>query len=196
MAEVPLIFDPDEMVRWFLNHAPDPTIEQIEEAGGRLGRTNYPGLVLSLHIELGLGSAVLAHCVTSAWVDCEFPNRTLDDDDWEWLFADAGFTIDGARAQLPTDPIRMFRGAIPEHQRGWSWTENRELAQWFAARPHNEGRGLLYTALAPPGALFAGITRSWTHGRTDEEQWVVDTRRLDITAEPLSAEPKEETTPR
>lgn len=178
--EIPRLFDPDEMVQWFIENHPNPTADDVEEAGGVLGRNSYPALVLQLHVELGLAPIVLAHCVPSAWQDCEFPTLTLDEDSWEWLFGDAGFTINGVKAPRPTAPIRMFRGAVAEHARGWSWTEDRDLAQWFADRPHNDGRGRLYSAAVPPGALFACMTGDWADGRAGEGQWVVDGRDLAV----------------
>ena len=179
-TEIPRIFDVDGMVQWFAEHLPDPSAHRVEEAGAVLGRNDYPVLVASLHAELGLAPVVLAHCVASAWQICEFPNLNLDEESWEWMFSDAGFTINGVQAARPASPIRMFRGAVPEHTRGWSWTEDRDLAQWFADRDHNGGRGRLYVAEVPPSALFAGMTGDWADGRAGEGQWVVDARDLAI----------------
>jgi hypothetical protein len=39
-----------------------------------------------------------------------------------------------ALAALP-DPLRVFRGfSLDDHERGFSWTISRELAEWFAQR--------------------------------------------------------------
>jgi hypothetical protein len=62
------------------------------------------------------------------------------------LFDLAGYTVDGAVSELPTSPVTLWRGVIPEHRNGWSWTYDRDLAQWFADRPHHVGRGRVWVA--------------------------------------------------
>ncbi len=172
----PFVSDVGEMLDYFLDHG-SATAEEIEAAGVILGRNSYPALVSDLLWEGLLTPEAAAVVVPSAWLHVEFPNRALGDDEWAELFHLAGYTVDGVPAARPTGSMRLWRGALPEHRRGWSWTDDRALACWFANRPHNAGRSQVYVATVELGRLLARIT-----GR-NESQYVVDTRGLPVRAD-------------
>ncbi|WP_331727191.1 hypothetical protein OG871_39680 (plasmid) [Kitasatospora sp. NBC_00374] len=92
------------------------------------------------------------------------------------MFRAAGYTADGVPAQLPSAPVELWRGSVPERRRDWSWTASLAVAQGYAAgtaavRP----AGKLYRTVAPPSALLA-----YNSGR-EEDEYVVDTRGLRIS---------------
>ncbi|MDP9395148.1 MAG: hypothetical protein M3Q27_13285 [Actinomycetota bacterium] len=177
MGAVPLVFTAEQMVNHFLNEG-DPTPDELETALSRLGRNSGPALLVDLMAEGLLTADTAAACVPSAWCGCEWPNRTLDDDLWRRLFDLAGYTVEGVPAERPMGALRLYRGALPAHRRGWSWTDDRELAQWFGGRPHNGGSGMVWTASVTPGRLLARISRE----REGESEHVVDARGLRVVA--------------
>ncbi len=62
--------------------------------------------------------------VPDVWSAAEYPGRALEDDEWSALFEHAGFTVNGVRAERPTEPLVLFRAAPEEHRLGWSWTDD------------------------------------------------------------------------
>lgn len=154
-----------------------PTAAEVDEAASRLGRNAYPALLFDLWLDGLLSPAAAASCVPAAWSAAEMPARALDDADWAELFDFAGYTVDGAPAGRPVAPLTLWRGAPAEHRAGWSWTEDRDLALWFARRVKD---GSLWTAVVPPEALLARITTQ----RPGENEYVVDTFGLAISEEP------------
>ncbi len=177
MPSVPYVFSVEELVDHFLD-AGEPTSAELEEALARLPRNYGPTLLVDLMAECLLTAEAATQCVPSAWCGCEWPNRTLDDDLWRRLFDLAGYTVEGVPAERPMGALRLYRGALPAHRRGWSWTDDRELAQWFGDRPHNGGSGMVWTASVAPGRLLARISRE----REGESEHVVDARGLRVVA--------------
>ncbi len=180
---VPFVFTIEEMLDHFIDEGVSPSADDVETAGCRLGRNYYPALVLDLWGEGLLEPAVAAVVVPSAWSAVEFPNRALDDDAWSLLFALAGYTVDGVPAERPEATMRLWRGALPGHRSGWSWTDDRSLAQWFAERVHNGGKGRVWTAEVEPARLLARLGDGI--GRAGEAEYVVDARELTIRADSL-----------
>ena len=177
---IPYVFSLDELLSHFLDEGDQPSAEDIETAGGRIGRNAYPMLVMLLASYGLLTPEVARVVVPSAWSDVEFPSRALTRDCWRALFLSAGYTVNGVPAERPTESLRLWRGSLPGHRYGWSWTDDRALAQWFANRPHNTGRGLVHVADVEPARLLARIT----HVREGEREYVVDARRMKVRADP------------
>ncbi len=156
------------------------SVENIERAGVELGRNSFPALVWYLNLLRPLRPEVAAVVVPSAWSCAEFPNRQLRGTQWRLLFDIAGYTVDGVPSPRPTSALRLWRGAHPKYRRGWSWTDDRDRAQWFAARnalltgPDDE---VVWVADVQPDRLLARITE---HRR--ESEYVVDARGLKVTA--------------
>lgn len=92
------------------------------------------------------------------------------------MFDAVGFVTDELDA-LPQMPITVYRGARKDRPRGFSWTWNRSLADWFAQR----GLAMfgyptaVYTLTLPKEMLLALI--GGTEGRGEREV-VVNPRRL------------------
>jgi len=155
------------------------SVENIERAGVELGRNSYPALLWNLNQLRPLRPEVAAVVVPSAWSGAEFPNRQLSGKRWRLLFDIAGYTVDGVPSPLPTSTLRLWRGAHPKYRRGWSWTDDRDKAQWFAARnalltgPDDE---VVWVADVQPDRLLAKITEL-----RGESEYVVDARGLKVT---------------
>lgn len=177
-SEVPLIFDFDALISAFLAEKIEPTAENIETAACRLGRNYYPALVWTLDLEglLWGDDTVAQQVVPSAWSAAEFPMLQLEPAEWRELFDLAGYTVEGRPAPRPESALTLYRGALPAHRDGWSWTDDRALAQWFADRPHNAGKGRVWVASVTPDRLLARISEQ----RDGESEYVVDTDGLTI----------------
>lgn len=185
--DMPYIFDADDMFEWFFNQYIDhcgigPSADEIATAGARVGRNDYPALVFDLHFKAGiLTPKAAASVVPSAWISAEHPMRNLYAEAWIELFNLAGYTRDGVPAERPTEPLTLYRGAVPEHREGWSWTADLDLARWFADRFSDIGRpGRVYIAQADLYALLAHLTGDSDFGRQGESEFVVNPADLNI----------------
>ena len=115
--------------------------------------------------------------VSVVWSMAEYPNagayvvhRVADDVRRRRLH------VDGRAAKRPTDPIRLYRGATPDHRDGWSWTDDPRVAADYASG-ERFGRlpGRVWTAAVPPDRILCRNTER------QENEYVVDTEALDIT---------------
>ena len=176
VTDVPLVFNYDELLTWLLDCWPPPSADTVETVASRLGRNSYPELVAGLWLEDRLDREVARIVVPAAWSAVEFPSRACDEDLWRHLFDLAGYTVDTAPAERPSEPLTLWRGALPSHASGWSWTDDLELARWFAARPHNRAEGRVWVATVEPTRLLARITQQ----REGESEYVVDARGLQV----------------
>lgn len=120
-----------------------------------------------------LSRAQLQWWVIHCWVSTA--EEDLGTARWCELFRMAGYTVDAQPADLPTEPLRLYRGAGLTRSDGMAWTTSLSCARKFAtsdgARPV---AGRLWTTVAQPSALLA----RWD-GRHEREV-VVDPRGLDI----------------
>ena len=172
--QVPLVFDFDEMSEWLLSLPEEQlTLDALDTAMSRLGRNYEPALVATMYWEREeFIRPHLPELVIGAWGSAEFPSSCLDPYVWEELFSEAGFTVNGKPAHRPKEPVRVYRGAAPEHKIGWSWTPDREQAEWFRDRFNFDGSRKLYTMLAQPLDMLA-ILDGTTH-RVGESEVVLD----------------------
>ena len=180
-VDLPRTTDDAELREWLLyQYEDDVTRDVIDAVLLRAGRNFGPAIILGLYEEGLLSRQDAGHLVPYVWAMAEFPLRQLDPDSWRALFAFAGYTIDGVRRARPRNPRRLYRGAARGYRDGWSWTENRAVAQWFVDRYQEVWHGRLWTVVAPPERVLAKLTgRSKNCGR--EPEWVVDTDGLEIT---------------
>lgn len=180
----------DRVLQRLLDLPEYPSADVVFAACCRLGR-NAPALVLSLHYEDCLLAEVAAGAVPHAWSAVEFPHQALAEGEWRELFDFAGYTREGVPADRPTEPLTLWRGALAEHRRGWSWTDDLDLARWFADRPLTDRRGRVWVATVEPARLLARISTFRTveparllaglsQAQTGEPQYVVDARGLDV----------------
>lgn len=144
-----------------------------------VGRNLAPGLMWDLHV-LGVLSDDAYLETAGAWSMAEFPLNTLDGEAWVELFDAAGYTVDGEPAVRPSGPLRLYRGAVDESARGWSWTDDLAVARKFASGELWRSVGLVgrvWVATVEPWDLLARITDR------QEAEYVVDPYRLAV--EPL-----------
>ncbi len=153
----------------------------------RAGRVHGPKVLLDSWMQGRIDNAILSNSVAEVWSAAEYPEQALRRCDWRNLFYSAGYTVDGQLAERPTEPIRLYRGSIPQRRCGWSWTGDLDIAQRFAAGYETGGpigrlAGEVWEIMAPPAALLSHIT-----GR-QEDEYVVDTRGLRIVRYQVSTE--------
>jgi len=151
------------------------SLDEFELLLSRAGRIPGPELLAEAWRLERIEVSTLAATISDVWSDCEFPNLALDHDVWREMFRTAGYTRDGQRVERPQQSMELWRGAPPQHSRGWSWTADRAMAERFAygaLRRRLPGR--LYRVLAPPPALLCESS-----GR-QESEFVVDTDGLEV----------------
>lgn len=67
------------------------------------------------------------------------------------MFRFAGFVTDDTSVRPPFDPLVLHRGCTVGHERGFSWSTDRDVAAWFARAAFTAtGEARLLTALVPP----------------------------------------------
>jgi hypothetical protein len=150
------------------------TTEELDYLIGLDGRNSGPGWLEEAYSDNKIGTETVTALIGGIWSAAEFPDRYLDHDTWRWLFDVAGFTVDGAPAARPDEPVLLYRGTVPERRTDWSWSTERAVAERFAAGSGGRPPGRVYLVLAPPEALLCA-----NNGR-DEAEFVVDTRGLNI----------------
>lgn len=121
----------------------------------------------------------IAEGVAQSWTAAEWPQSALDAGIWLTLFNDA---VDGdpdlylhdtepaPRSDLP-EQVTLFRGCGKGTERGMSWTDDRERAEWFAHR--FDGRGgdedrFVLEITVPREVVLARF------GVRGEDEWVLD----------------------
>ncbi|MCU1530388.1 MAG: hypothetical protein JWP75_4151 [Frondihabitans sp.] len=150
-----------------------------EEFAYMMGRNELPWAVSSAHTcRVITDLDELAKGVMDAWTGAEFPMAHLTQVDWLELFHAVGFIENAVRAEPPVDLRRLYRGATPNAKRRWSWTDDVEQAEWFAARSRTVGLddAKVWTAEVQPSTLLAHFP-----GGREEAEWVINTRGVKIT---------------
>jgi hypothetical protein len=115
----------------------------------------------------------LGYYVAEVWRGAEFPERCLPRRAWLTLFREGGYFSDSLSGP-PTEPVRLYRGAIPRYARGMAWTRDPSRARWFADRWSltADRAAFVYAVDAPPDAILAEIDLR------REREMVVDPSRL------------------
>ncbi len=150
----------------------------------RAGRNDLPGLLF--HHLHDLAPHDLVTAVTEAWTMSEWPEQHADQNSWLYAFdlaADGALIVDdevvareesGDLAAL-TDAdgcVTLYRGAIESRRHGMSWTNDIEMARWFARRfdGMTDDQGKVWTITVPADYVLAILT-----GGRREAEVVVDT---------------------
>ncbi|HEU5419461.1 MAG TPA: hypothetical protein VFV41_17360, partial [Streptosporangiaceae bacterium] len=119
---------------------------EFELLCSRAGRVHGPDLLLDAwEVTSVIDNTVLTASIAGIWSAAEFPETAFADDDgeaeaedshWTWLglFKAAGFTRDGKPAPRPRKRVHLYRGCVPERQRGMSWTTDLAEAGRFACK--------------------------------------------------------------
>lgn len=143
------------------------------EVMGRLGRNDYPAALANAVAEDRLTEPdEIAAGIESAWTMAEWPLQRLSPDLWVGLI-DSVITqeqyLHGHTPAPLTDLpefITLWRGAVPEHRAGLSWTDSREQAEWFAHRLG--GAGVVWEATVLHTMVLARFSSR------SESEWVID----------------------
>lgn len=145
--------------------------EALNTLALRAGRDGAPHVLWQAWSSDLISVGALRRHLGWAWSGPEFPLAELAAADWRVLFGEAGYIYNGRRRASRSRPLRVYRGATPEHAKGWSWTTNVGAAEAFAF-DGMQGRaiGEVWTVLAPPEAILARITDQ----RDDEDEVVCD----------------------
>ena len=180
--DVPYVFQVASLVEHFREYG-KPTVAALGNALGRVDGNSGPSLLSSLAEEGLLTRWAVTRWIGDVWSGCEHPEAELDPDDWREFFCWAGYTVDGRRVALPVASLVLFRGAWREPlccRYGMSWTDDREVALWFASRHVNKGApaGAVWTAEVDPDRLYARNRNV----RKGESEYVIETDGLDVTA--------------
>ncbi|MFF7973837.1 hypothetical protein [Streptomyces sp. NPDC007905] len=164
-----------------------PTQFEIWRTG--LGSARAPGLLYECWTQRKISVRTLRTHLGSIWHVSDIPDYWLDHDQWRELFHAAGYTRvrygalaspglityeRGEKADPPTGPITVYRGAITERRDDWSWTASPAVAaRWASGHLYNRPPGHVWTTTAPPDHVLCRIDR-W-------DQYVIDTHGLTIT---------------
>lgn len=163
-------------------------------AGGPIHERDAPWICYRLVADQALTPKAAREMARWAWTMCEFPEANFDSYGWHFVFrmirGDGDGPVTDIDAEdwdemtrrerallLPTEPVRLYRGAVTSRSAGMAWTGDRDRAEWFARRWDglSEERGAVYTALVEPERVYARFT-----GRREDE-YVIDTIDLAIT---------------
>jgi len=175
--DLPVILDPQELVDYLVRDPPDYGSEELFTMLVGVGRDHGPYVMAAVHSHGALDQRHAGVVVPLVWSMVEHPLLALETDTWRELFSFAGYTFNGRRRVKPRTPRLLYRGADEAHRAGWSWTEDRQQAQWFADRTIHPTPGRVWQAVVEPARLLARITST----RQGEREWVVDTEGLDIS---------------
>lgn len=146
------------------------------------GRTAGPALLHTAWTFGLLDRDALAEAASDVWTMAEYPEQSLGRQTWLDIFTEAGFAVDGKRADRPADQVTLYRGAPKERRRRMAWSSDWSTAAKFAtSRLRGRPAGQVWTVDAPPEALLAVIL----DGR-EEAEYVIDTRGLKIRPGPDS----------
>lgn len=86
-----------------------------EQIGGSLGRNDRPAALLQAW-EWGEFDSLdeLAIGIEDAWTAAEFPQHCIPTRGWLSLFKEVDYLEDAVRAQRPSAPLHLYRGATPQ----------------------------------------------------------------------------------
>lgn len=144
------------------------TAEDFHQAVIRHGRNDAPALLHDLVLREKIDLDATPGLVASAWCAAEKPRDLLPVDLWVEFFSKAGYTHDGVRAEKPSEPLRLYRGATSKLRRHMAWTTDLDIADSFAFdNLRGRERGVVYTALVPPEALLAFIGAEIGRGESE-----------------------------
>jgi hypothetical protein len=145
----------------------------------RVGRHEAPVVLLAAW-EVGLiDDDLLGQVVGAVWAAAEFPQDCLTRSAWLQMFDAAGYRAGGEYSEPVA--VRVYRRAPHRLRRSWSWTADRDRAEWFATNPMRE-TGLLWVLDAPAESLLC-------YTGTYERDFVIHTIGLVISAVPDSSLP-------
>lgn len=82
----------------------------------------------------------LNRLLCACWTHGGYPHHQhVSQDDMRDMLAHAGFITDTPGTLRPFEPLTVWRGGVAGAAIGFSWTTDRERAEWFAKRQHTMG---------------------------------------------------------
>lgn len=177
---LPDVWDPDSIAGYLMStDCPVFSADDFGSLAWRAGRNCAPRNLLYAWMHRKISRETLTASIGEVWSMAEWPLEFLPRQWWLDLFTAAGYTHDGKAASRPDALVRVYRGSTHRLRRRWSWTADRERAQWFADRYAilNPGATAVYVTDAPPSALLAYIGPEAGRG---EDEYVVNTTGLKI----------------
>lgn len=121
--------------------------------------------------------------LAEAWKSAEYPEFAIGTEAWRVIFAHADGLVTDLDADeqretppVPSEPVRLYRGAITSRAAGMSWTGDQARAEWFADRWNGrlDDTAHVWTAVVEPERILARFVRR------NEDEYVVVTEGLDI----------------
>jgi hypothetical protein len=141
----------------------------------RQGRNAGPMLLNKYWPELNTDDRKAA--LLDTWVMAEWPEQAMPWQIWLHYFKQAGFISDNLNIEKPRQPLTIYRGAVKHKRKGMSWTQDKELAAWFANRFNDDSsKGFLYQAIIEPDYILAIITG--VNGRQGESEVIINPEGL------------------
>jgi len=142
----------------------------------RQGRNAGPLLLNKYWPELSIDDKKAA--LLEVWLMAEFPTQAMPWQIWLHYFKQVGFISDDPNIEKPLQPLTIYRGAVKHKRKGMSWTQDKELAAWFASRFNgvNNNKCFLYTTDIEPDYILAIITG--VNGREGETEVIIDPEGL------------------
>ncbi len=151
----------------------------------RQGRNDGPMLLNEHWPALSADDRKLA--LLDAWITAEWPTLSIPWEIWLIFFKQTGFISDNPDIKKPLQPLTIYRGAAKHKKKGMSWTQDKELAVWFANRFKAIGKSYLYTTDIEPDYILAIITGETDLCRSGESEVIVNPeglnniKRLELT---------------
>ena len=173
----------DRAVDWLNGRNEKITAAQLDHLCILQDRNRGPATVYDFYCWNLITTEVLRPALLHVWLMAEHPEVYVERAWWLECFDQVGYTIDAQPAGRPTKPVQLYRGAIPKHARGMSWTRDLELATWFADRERNAylRPAEVFVATVAPRRMLAEITATG-FGRGGESEVIIDPRRMSYRA--------------
>jgi hypothetical protein len=139
------------------------------------GRVYGPSILFDAWFGNEISRETLTATIGDVWSAAEYPQDALPAFAWIAMFEIACYTVDGNPAELPTAPVRLYRGSPYSRRRRWAWTSDLEVAKRFATgQIRGREQGQVYVVEAPPKSLLC------QNNDRKEGEYVVNTRGLKI----------------
>lgn len=162
----------------FRRHPEQWTPDGMAAVERTYGTHGMPLFLWAIHQDKRIPTDLIRPYVIDAWAHAYRAELIMQRHGWIELFDAAGYTVDGALAPRPTEPLILWRGAHPDYARNLTWTADRTDALPYADKP---GRRLYWASVAP-WRLYGALT-----GLGEEPaQYVINTDGLKIHQERIT----------
>ncbi len=151
-----------------------PNVTGFVEKMEIIGRNDQPERLYRAWYGREIDVATLREWILSTWQAAEWP-ASLGHRHWLEMFDATGFVTDDGAFDPPSS-LTLYRGAARERARGFSWTWERDKAEWFAHRSALFGfPAAVFEVEVPRTMLLAVISDAECRG---EHEAILNPRRL------------------